>query len=658
MKKLIPDYELMSCKKYFSSVISSNNSCHEAFFGLGRLYSYEGRYYEGLKYINIAISIYPDLFYIQWSVVLAIKCNQSIKAENSLCTMLCCLPKKTANQELLLSRLETLPKTTTTLWCYMELCRTGVESEATEYYATCIKDSDQYLGYLAWSDIYMNSSAQQSIDILKELIKQNLHRPEAYLKLWNYYYYDIKNYEQAEDIASEAFLRVTDSEYNSYYIYFCLACAKSYFKTGKISSALELLQKKFIENNEFPIFLYQFARFCVKSEDFSYNGCAIGALKECIKLCEPSKIGCIYYWLSKAYIHNRYHLEAYKYIEKSLKFLNSAFQNKREKLITWKNDMEEHILMIKTAEEYLSECISPKNLVECLSICKKIKNFHKLYSSILLAKLMWKIDKRKEAIEKLNFICSMSTVKITGYYELLLYLKESNECVLYEQTAAQMVAKCKNSQVPTNIWVKANILYAKALVHNKKPAKAIIVLKAIAKVFTPMPYANIVYTRTLQKAKTVLQLLNPQDINVCLYDSYKNSFANIRDFSSKIIDAADAPQPDTQEFKGRRPERTVTEGLRCFKKICINLDYGEDEKIDENFLLIPELSNTNGFIAISVCSNSKFLYLLAKIALKYNICIEDGKCAIQDYIELLKKCWEKSTKSRENIIFLEWFIIK
>ena len=45
----------------------------------------------------------------------------------------------------------------------------------------------------------------------------------------------------------------------------------------------------------------------------------------------------------------------------------------------------------------------------------------------------------------------MSTVKITGYYELLLYLKESNECVLYEQTAAQMVAKCKNSQVPTNI---------------------------------------------------------------------------------------------------------------------------------------------------------------------------------------------------------------
>ena len=171
-----------------------------------------------------------------------------------------------------------------------------------------------------------------------------------------------------------------------------------------------------------------------------------------------------------------------------------------------------------------------------------------------------------------------------------------------------------------------------------------------------MPYANIVYTRTLQKAKTVLQLLNPQDINVCLYDSYKNSFANIRDFSSKIIDAADAPQPDTQEFKGRRPERTVTEGLRCFKKICINLDYGEDEKIDENFLLIPELSNTNGFIAISVCSNSKFLYLLAKIALKYNICIEDGKCAIQDYIELLKfeknsKNVEKNQQKAERILF-------
>ena len=65
LKKLVPDYEFIACKKYFSALISSNNSCHEAYFGLGRLYGYEGRYYEGLKYMNIAISIYPDIYYIQ-----------------------------------------------------------------------------------------------------------------------------------------------------------------------------------------------------------------------------------------------------------------------------------------------------------------------------------------------------------------------------------------------------------------------------------------------------------------------------------------------------------------------------------------------------------------------------------------------------------------
>jgi hypothetical protein len=74
-----------------------------------------------------------------------------------------------------------------------------------------------------------------------------------------------------------------------------LACAKSYFKTGKISSSLQLLQQKFIENSDFPIFLYEYARLCCKSEDFYYNGSAIGALKECLRINGQNKQGQIYY---------------------------------------------------------------------------------------------------------------------------------------------------------------------------------------------------------------------------------------------------------------------------------------------------------------------------------------------------------------------------
>ena len=247
---------------------------------------------------------------------------------------------------------------------------------------------------------------------------------------------------------------------------------------------------------------------------------------------------------------------------------------------------------------------------------------------------------------------------MNGYIELLKYLKESNECFLLEKTAAEMVEKCKNSQVPTEVWIKACILYAKALAANKKPAKAIIALKGIAKVFTPMPYVNIIYTRTLQKAKTIAQLLNPQCSNLSIYDSYKSSFANIRDFASIVIGEADAPQPASQEYQGRRLERTETEGQRCFKKTCITINADEDDdKIDQNLPITPEIPNANTFAGISVCSNPKFLYLLAKIAIKYNICLEDGKCAIIDYLELLKfeknpQKIEKKQRKAEKIQFL------
>ena len=50
--------------------------------------------------------------------------------------------------------------------------------------------------------------------------------------------------------------------------------------------------------------------------------------------------------------------------------------------------MQEHISEIQKVELLLSENISPKSLVDCLNSCKKIKKFHKLSSSILLAKLM------------------------------------------------------------------------------------------------------------------------------------------------------------------------------------------------------------------------------------------------------------------------------
>ena len=628
-------------------MIASNPSCHEAYFGLARLYSFEGKFTEALKYLNIAISIINDPFYLQWSVILLVKCNEPFRGHNPLASLLCCLPNSGSSQETVLARLETLPiNNIDALWCYMELARNGIQAEAAEYYASCIKEIDPYLGYLAWSDIYINSSWEKGVSVLKELIKHYPTRPEAYAKLWNYYYYQVKDYEIAEDIVSEAFLRVTDPEDYKYYIIFCLSCAKSYWKTGKIPSALELLQKKFIENSEYPVFLYQFGRLCCKSEDFTYNGAAISALKECLRLCNKSKFGHIYFWLSKAYMQNRYHLEAYKFSKKGLHYLNSTSMKARL-LQSWVNNMELYVSKIYLAEKLLGREITPTVLVDCLEICKNIKTFHKLSSSILSAKLLWSIGKKNEAVEKLNFICDVSTVKMSGYIELLNCLKKMRDWGALEKAAAVMVAKCKNPQVPTGTWVKANILYAKALVANRKPAKAIVVLKCIAKMFTPSPYANIQYTRTLQKAKNISEIVNPCMSHWGIYDSYKSSFTNNREFTTRVIGEDDAPVPEAKEFSKRRVERTITQGTQCYRKIVLEINLQEDDEINEKIEFLPRNSSENQFLAISVCSKPSFLYVLAKISMKFNIAIDDGICAIKDYLELLR--FEKDEKKAERL---------
>ncbi|OMJ84136.1 hypothetical protein SteCoe_14828 [Stentor coeruleus] len=637
IKNLVPDYEYEVCKQHFTQMLERDSNCHEAHFGLGRLASFEGRYFEALTYVEKAISLRPDPFYIQWSITLSVKTNKPIKFLSSPKSILCCLHQKSASQDMLMTRLETLPESPETLWCNMELCRNGVETEAAEYFATKLKDIDPYLGYLAWSELYMDTDIDKSKDIMKELIGKYPYRPEAYAKLWCYYYYTEKSYEAAEDIASEAFLRVTSPEYNNYYIIMCIACAKSYFKTGKVSSALQLLQKKFLENSEYPIFLYEFARLSCKSEDNTYAAGAVGALKECARLCSSSRLGKIYYWLSKAYMQNRHHLEAYKYIVKAQAEFENLPQTKRDQLKIWSNDMQMYINDVQKAEKYLEgDELTPKVIDECLEICNKVKGYHKVSAGILNAKILWKLGKRKEAIDKLQSICNLTGIRMIGFTLLFKYLKATSEYAVLERSAFEMITKCKNTYVPTEFWVKSNILYAKSLVKNGKPQKAILILKSIAKVFTPLPFINIPFTRALQRATSVEQLMNPSSLHFHLYDTYKSSFTSIREFGTKVIDENDAPVPEIQEFKGRRMQRTATEGLSSFKKFFVFLNNMSDDVDGESTGFMPTNPQENNFVGISIYSKPKFLYLIAKTTLKYNIYVEDGICAIKDYMEILK----------------------
>lgn len=655
-KLMISSYELQHCKKNFLKILNNSPNCHEAYFGLGRLASYECKFVEALHYLNNAISIHNDELYIKWYVVVSIKCNRLIFVQESYLPIFCCFKASPINQEKMLQRLSKLPVTVETLWCYMELSGQGLESEAAEFYASKIKDIDKYYGYLAWSELYLQHDWQKGVSVLKELIKQFPYRPEAYTRLWKYYYYTAKNYEFAEDVISEAFLRVTDYTYNNFYLLFCLYCAKSYYKTGKIKHSLQLLQKKFLENYDFPIFLYQFGRLACKSEQSSYISAAVGALKEFNRLCPTTKQGCSNFWLAKAYLQLRHYTESYKYITRALLALDSTQIVKKENLRRWANDLKLHISALKEAELILKQPPTQQVLAESVEIMKKIKNFHKFSAGLLNAKIIWVSGNHKEAVNKIRALCDNNEISKSAYTLLFKYLSASKEFVLLEKCAFDMVSKCNLAVIPTELWITGNLWYAKALAKNGKPLKAILVLKSVAKIFTPLPYISTPFTRALQRACTVQQLNDPSSVNFHVYDSYRHSFTSARDLSNQIIDDNGAPIPDIGIFQSRRLEKSLTVGLETFKQFFMFINLGDDEDFKE-IEVIPQKAE-DGFIGISVYSKPKFLYLIGKYALKFGVMNNDGICALKDFIEVLQSRMENPkalagiTKAKTIIQFL------
>ena len=173
-------------------------------------------------------------------------------------------------------------------------------------------------------------------------------------------------------------------------------------------------------------------------------------------------------------------------------------------------------------------------------------------------------------------------------------------------------------------------MYAKALVLNNKPKKAILALKIIAKVFTP--HYNLQYTLALQKAESVYELITTNFI-INTMNSTNNEFFNNKEFFHKDSDEYDAPVPELQRYKEKKYENQGK--FASFRKVSLNINDKDDDFIDQNIEFFVENPVETQFIPISVSSSPKFLYLIAKISASCNLCIEDGLCALEDYLFLL-----------------------
>ena len=660
LKIMIPDYEVTSCKEIFEAM-----SCHESCFGLARLLCHEGKFQMGLDMLNSALGLREDPLYRLWQAVLTVKLSRQVEAEtiqnkSFFQGFFCCSPVR--SQSNVMELLGAIKESPELLWSYMELSMKGhTELEAPEFYAARIKEESGYLGYLAWSEVFFRRNEwHKGVDILKQLVRNYSSYPESYVKLWYHYYYNVKDYEQAYDVVSEALLMLTSPEVHQFYILFCFFSAKSLFKLKKIRECIDFLHRKFLENPTYPIFLYHYGRYCTKSEDFIYNGSAIGSLQECIRLCDSSKYGQIYYWLAKAYMLGRQHIDAYDTVKLALSSLDPGYSRKMAELKRWISEIQTSVHKIEQAEAILIGDLDEIKYKKFKELCAEVKDLHKLAVDVLYAKILWKTGRYEEALKKLYAVSGISTVKMTAHFLLLQYLEEQRNLKCMKTVACEMVIKCKNPQVPTHIWVKVNLMYAKILLKNNKPGKAILILKCMAKVLPPTPFVDIPYTKLLKRATNLQELsnVNAQSIetfNAYTYSTYKNSFitpmVEARDFSEKLIaeEAAPLPIATPRMFRERRSERAMSDKIAYLKtynkKKTQEDDKIEDEKKESTLLgvTIPDLSQFKPF---SVCSDPTFLYKIAKISINHNICLHDGLCAIKDYIEFLK--FEKDRKKKEK----------
>lgn len=660
LKYLIPDFEKTCCRESFQS-----NLCHESMFGLGRLWALDGKFYTALEYFKRAGNMKNDEAYKLWLGLVKVKIGKEVETElvnlNFFQRLWCCSSVRKRNGTL--SEMEILRPSIESYWAMLEIALKGFsESEKPEFYASRIRENNEYYGYLAWAEIYFRRNDHKNFNFLiSELIKKQGNKPEAYVKQWKFAYYTLKDYTFAEDIVTEAMLRISPENNFQYYIIFCIYASKVYFKQQRFKECFGFLQRKFIEHPTYPVLLYQFGKFSIKSEDFRYNGAALTALQESVRLCDETRRGGIFYWLSKAFMLARLHDDAYKTALKALDHLDKRKLKKLAELKLFVKELKPSMTQIETLQKLLNSDFQMENFEKCKKLCKDIQNFHKMTADVLYAKILWKIDRKEESLKKLYSVCGISTVKMTGYFLLIECLSEQNNLKCLKTVGSEMVAKCLNPQVPSFIWVKANILYSKILIKLKKPGKAILLLKTLAKLLPPFPFVDIHYTKALQRANSIHELTEAhlkvfQSYNAYNFTNYKNSFVdtftNCRDFSKKLIEEEDQ-QVGVNLFTQRRQSRVSTE--RSFYNKKVSFDLSMDEKSSKK-LNLPELkvNDNSDIMFFSICSKVKFLYKIAKIAWKNNCCITDGICSISDYIELLKfeKPKEKAERCRGKALKL------
>lgn len=535
----------------------------------------------------------------------------------------------------------------------MKLAQSGLleverEIEKAENYASAILALDPYFGYLAWSQLL---SERKQLIMLFNLIAEFPSYPESYVLAWNQNYYKSKNYVKALEIIQQAYIMV--KEVKDYEVLIGLNYAKNLVKVGNIEKAIELLQVEYNKRSVYVVYLYHYSRICIKCGTDVFLGSAVGALTECLRICSEQKHGFIHYWLSKAYSRLNEKILSFKEIQKSLISFGKMIENEGKSNIplrvqTKVNELKSMLQayqinpQILTRLKFILTNFQDSMIEEFSGLIKSVKEIDSLYGEILETEALWKFDYKNDALKNLYSHFRVTRVQMKSFFLMVKYLNQEKDFMNIKKICEKMIKKCRSPCIPVQIWLKVHLIFAKSLIRLNEIPKSILIYKCLAQV-QPSPYiSDLLYTRILQQATTIEDLMTASQVVSKLKQSQDSSNLNFkrvqllnskRNLSSLVI--AD----DERE-------------IQCSRIVCNESNQLIGSRTPEplpkaRFSKIPGGDNANPGFSVSVYY--LFLYKIGKVSAKFNVNVDDGLFAMHDFLILHHYWMQEGIESDEKI---------
>jgi tetratricopeptide (TPR) repeat protein len=637
LRNLLPDIEIIKFKQTCLNIISQLDNPSEGHFGLAKIYCYEGKYTLALQQLKLIINRDPnDASYLIWKIVVKTICIKTKKQALKI-RGLC---RSKFYLELLLGKIGIVEIN----WALMRIALSGLlivgsEIDRPEKFASAILRADKYYGYLAFAQIQHEPKAVKTLKALGNIYPL---QPEACIQLWNYLYYSQSAYAKALKVIETAYLNIKD--FKDYEVLISLNYAKSLHKTGKIKQSIELLQLEYTKHSVYIVYLYHYARICIKSGDEVFLGSAVGALKECLKICTESRHGHIFYWLSKAYLKLNERILAFKSIKKAIVSFSKEIESKTE------YRESELKIQLKTGElkamlgscyintevfdriKFILKKFQAHLIEEFTTLVKIVKECDKLYGEILESQALWKFNYKDDALKTLYNNFKTSRVQMKSFFLMAKFLKEEKDYENIKKICETMIKKCRNPSIPVQVWLKVHLTYAKTLINLNNASKAILIYKCLAQV-QPAPYIpDLLYTRILQQANTIEDLFNAPQTALKFKDLKWQDlkFSRVQLLSSKRNLSSLVICEGEEEIHNSRlvvNENNQLLGSRTPEPLPKAL-----------FSRTPLGDNANPGFSVSIYY--LFLYKIGKTCGKYKMNVEDGLLAMHDFL-IMHHYWMK-----------------